>query len=117
MDIGLNISAFYAAHKPPVADSEKTSKAAANEQVHSQAWSVTEPERERVVEAIKRIQEFVDEMQRGLQFSIDEDTGRIVVKVIARQSGEVIRQLPSEEALELAKRLQDAGSLLFSRQV
>ena|SRR5690554_5870236 len=115
MDIGLNISAFYAAHMPQVAEAEQAGKPVGEQR--AQYRVNPEPERERVVEAIKRIQEFVDETQRGLQFSIDEDTGRIVVKVIARQSGEVIRQLPSEEALELAKRLQDAGSILFSRQV
>lgn len=115
MDIGLNISAFYAAHKPLAAEAEQAGKSLGEDRPRPQG--APEPERERVVEGIKRIQEFVDETQRGLQFSIDEDTGRIVVKVIARHSGEVIRQLPSEEALELAKRLQDAGSILFSRQV
>lgn len=113
MDVGLNLNAFYAVHKPQANDAEQVGKFVREENArHS-----TESERERVAEAIKRIQEFVDETQRGLQFSIDEDTGRTVVKVIARHSGEVIRQLPSEEALELAKRLQDAGSILFSKQV
>jgi flagellar protein FlaG len=36
-----------------------------------------------------------------------------VVKVIASQSGEVVRQLPSEAALKLAQSLSDASSLLF----
>jgi flagellar protein FlaG len=113
MDVGLNINAFYTANKPQANETEQVRKTAPE----AQSQTPIEPERQRVVEAIKKIQEFVDETQRGLQFSIDEDTGRTVVKVIARQSGEVIRQLPSEEALELAKRLQDAGSLLFSKQV
>lgn len=113
MDVGLNLNAFYAAHKPHANEAEPTGRFVREEKArHS-----IEPERERVAEAIKRIQEFVDETQRGLQFSIDDDTGRTVVKVIARHTGEVIRQLPSEEALELAKRLQDAGSILFSKQV
>lgn len=114
MDVGLNINAFYTANKPQANEAEQARNKVAPE---AQSQTPIEPERQRVVEAIKKIQEFVDETQRGLKFSIDEDTGRTVVKVIARQSGEVIRQLPSEEALELAKRLQDAGSLLFSKQV
>ncbi|HTO18356.1 MAG TPA: flagellar protein FlaG [Pseudomonas sp.] len=113
MDVGLNINAFYTANKPQANEAEQARKTAPE----AKSQTPISPERERVVEAIKKIQEFVDETQRGLKFSIDEDTGRTVVKVIARQSGEVIRQLPSEEALELAKRLQDAGSLLFSKQV
>src|SRR5690606_23362610 len=116
MDVGLNINAFYTATagKPQAGEVEHQTRRPLRE---AGSQTPIEAERERVVEAIKKIQEFVDETQRGLQFSIDEDTGRTVVKVVARHSGEVIRQLPSEEALELAKRLQDAGSILFSRQV
>lgn len=113
MDVSLSLTALYTAQKPLASEAEQ---ARYNPVPDGQQKSQIEPERERVVEAIKNIQEFVDAAQRGLQFSIDEDTGRIVVKVIARQTGEVLRQLPSEEALELARRLQDAGSLLFTER-
>ncbi len=67
--------------------------------------------------AISAIQDFVKSSERQLDFSIDDSTGQVVVKVIARQSGEVIRQLPSEVALKLAENLKDANSLLFDTQV
>ncbi|WP_323158019.1 flagellar protein FlaG [Pseudomonas fulva] len=67
--------------------------------------------------AVSAIQDFVKASERQLDFSIDDSTGQVVVKVIARQSGEVIRQLPSEAALKLAENLKDANSLLFSTQV
>ena len=60
--------------------------------------------------------DFVKASERQLDFSIDDSTGQVVVKVIARQSGEVIRQLPSEVALKLAENLKDANSLLFDVQ-
>jgi flagellar protein FlaG len=63
--------------------------------------------------AVKDIQDFVQSLQRNLEFSVDDSTGTWVVKVVARDSGEVIRQIPSETALELARSLQDANSLLF----
>lgn len=75
-----------------------------------------EPKREELVRAVKDIQEFVQAAQRQLDFSIDDSTGKIVVKVIATDSGEVIRQLPSEAALKLAQSLTDANSLLFEAQ-
>ena len=59
------------------------------------------------------MREFVQASQRNLDFSIDDSTGKVVVKVIATDSGEVIRQIPSETALKLAQNLSDAGSLLF----
>lgn len=67
-------------------------------------------------QAVSAIQEYAKASERQLDFSIDDSTGQVVVKVIARHSGEVIRQLPSEEALKLAERLEDANSLLFMTQ-
>jgi flagellar protein FlaG len=42
---------------------------------------------------------------QSLQFSIDEDSKDIVVKVIDQSTKEVVRQIPTEEALEIAKSL------------
>ena len=64
--------------------------------------------------AVQAIEKFVQSVKRNLEFSIDEGTGKVVVKVIASDSGEVIRQIPNEEVLKLANSLNDASSLLFS---
>lgn len=72
--------------------------------------------REDLEKAVGEIRDFVQSSQRQLDFSIDDSTGRVVVKVIATQSGEVIRQLPSETALKLAQSLSEASSLLFDDQ-
>ncbi|AMK32192.1 flagellar protein FlaG [Pseudomonas mosselii] len=69
--------------------------------------------REDLEKAVGEIRDFVQSSQRKLDFSIDDSTGRVVVKVIATESGDVIRQLPSETALKLAQSLSEAGSLLF----
>ncbi|MEE3516474.1 flagellar protein FlaG, partial [Pseudomonas aeruginosa] len=45
--------------------------------------------------------------------SIDDSSGQVVVKVIDGDSGEVVRQIPSEEVLKLAARLDDVRSVLF----
>lgn len=63
--------------------------------------------------AVSSIQQFVQTVQRNLNFSLDDSTGRVVVKVTDGASGEVIRQIPSEEALRLAESLEQARSLLF----
>lgn len=73
-------------------------------------------ERDQVEKAVQDIQAFVDSNQRNLDFSIDDTTGDVVVKIVATQSGEVIRQLPSEEALKMAQRLKDPHSLLFDER-
>ncbi len=40
-----------------------------------------------------------------LDFRIDEDSGRVVVSVVDRRDGTVLRQMPSEEALRIARSL------------
>ena len=67
-----------------------------------------------LADAVSSIQTFVQSIQRNLEFSVDDSTGETVVKVVARDSGEVIRQIPSEIALKLAQSLKDADSLLFN---
>ena len=67
-------------------------------------------------EAVSSIQQFVQTVQRNLNFSLDDSTGRVVVKVTDGASGEVIRQIPSEEALRLAEGLEQARSLLFKAE-
>jgi flagellar protein FlaG len=56
-------------------------------------------------------------VQRNLEFSIDDSTGAVVVKVIAKASGELIRQLPSEEALKLAQSLKSENPALIQDKV
>ena len=62
---------------------------------------------ERVEQAVARLNDYVQSLQRDLRFSIDNDLGRAVVSVIDRQSQEVIRQIPNETALRLARNLKD----------
>lgn len=63
--------------------------------------------------AVSDIQSFVQGIRRNLNFSIDDTTGEVVVKVIDAESGKVVRQMPSEEVLKLAARLDDIRSLMF----
>ena len=66
-----------------------------------------------VKKAVSEIEKFLKESQRNLKFSTDEESGQIVVRVIASDTGELIRQLPSEEALRIAHSLNDVKSVLF----
>lgn len=75
-------------------------------------------------DATREIEQFLQSQNRNLAFSVDESTERSVVTVTESGSGEVIRQIPSEEVLRLAERLDDlrtdVGSsvgVLFNNQV
>lgn len=72
---------------------------------------------EKVKSAVSEIEKFLSSTRRNLEFFTDEESGKIVVKVIASETGELIRQLPSEEALRIAHSLSDVNSLLFDAKV
>lgn len=56
-------------------------------------------------QAVSQINDYVQNIQRNLQFSIDQKSGTTVVKVIDTKSEKVIRQIPNEETLRLARSL------------
>ena len=72
--------------------------------------------REPMEEAVSSIKAFAQSIQRNLDFALDDSTGRVVVKVTDGVSGEVIRQIPSEDALRLAESLDEVRSLLFKAE-
>lgn len=73
-------------------------------------------QREPVEQAVLSIKEFVQTIRRDLNFTLDDSSGRVVVKVTDGASGEVIRQMPTEEALRLAESLDEVRSLLFKAE-
>jgi flagellar protein FlaG len=58
-------------------------------------------------QAVSQLNDFVQSMQRNLQFSIDKESGTMVVKVIDAKNEKIIRQMPSEETLRLARSLAE----------
>lgn len=59
-------------------------------------------------QALKSVSGYVQNISRELNFSVDEELNRSVVTVLDEETGEIIRQIPSEEMLELAKHIAEA---------
>ncbi len=70
--------------------------------------------KEQVKQAVQKIQGTVDNLAHNLRFSIDEDTGKTIIKVMDAHTNEVIRQIPSKEAVEIARTLDKVQGLLFN---
>ena len=66
--------------------------------------------------AVENLREFVTDMQRELQFSVDEDSGRTIITVIDSDSGKIIRQIPPEEILQLARSVAEGAFNLIDRR-
>ena len=92
-------------------------KAAAN--VTQQAPPPTQDvqaSRQQLDEAVNAVRDFVNSVNNSLSFSIDDDTGKTVVKVIDASTKEVIKQFPSEEMLAMARALNDIKGLLLQQK-
>ena len=63
--------------------------------------------------AIDQLNGYLEETQRGLRFSMDEDSGRTIVRVIDTETDEVIRQIPSEEMLVLIRHFNEVTGNIF----
>ncbi|MCW8275639.1 flagellar protein FlaG [Pseudomonas sp. PCH199] len=117
MDMSVKLNLSYPAAVAPQGATPTVTASQDQPKAEDVAKSGSEPKRDELEKAVTDIQEFVQAAQRNLDFSIDDSTGRVVVKVIATETGLVIRQIPSEAALKLAQSLSDASSLLFDDKV
>ncbi|MCL6261817.1 flagellar protein FlaG [Craterilacuibacter sp. RT1T] len=63
--------------------------------------------------ALEKVNKLVSAYSSELKFSVDDDTGIQVVKVIDKSTDEVIRQMPSEEMLKIAQSLDKIVGVLF----
>jgi flagellar protein FlaG len=66
--------------------------------------------------AVEQLDKLARLVRHELQFSVDETSGRLVIKVIDMESNEVIRQVPPEEVLDLIARFEDFKSVLVSAE-
>jgi flagellar protein FlaG len=103
---GIEREAPAAAPKP-ASSSPSATVAGARGAVHPAASTGDD-----IGRAVERINASFSASQ-GIEFAIDDDSKRVVVKVIDRETREVLRQMPSQEALEIAKALDRTQGMLI----
>jgi flagellar protein FlaG len=70
----------------------------------------------KVKEAVGNLNDFVQKLTRTLQFSVDEESGRTVIKVVDSETNQLIRQIPPEEVLVLARNLANGEGVILKEQ-
>ena len=76
------------------------------------------PDSEQLKAAVARANQQLDQSNRELAFVFDDKLGRMLVKIVDKQTNAVVRQVPSEDMLVMARALADApprGVLIKSR--
>jgi flagellar protein FlaG len=74
--------------------------------------------KEDVESAVTKLNDFVQTVQRNLQFNLDDASGKTIITVVDKQTSEVVRQIPDDVAIKLAQDLQQSEPLsLFNAKV
>lgn len=76
----------------------------------------TEASRRDLEDAIRATNDFLKPINNSIKFTLDDDTGRTVVKVVDQITQEIVRQIPSEEMLVIAKAIDKMKGLLVQQK-
>ncbi|MCK4710310.1 MAG: flagellar protein FlaG [Gammaproteobacteria bacterium] len=107
-------------HGSTIAHGQSLKQAGENPPVEGQTPNVTELKAyqpEMVDESVSQLNKIVQTIQRDLQFSVDDDSGKTVVTVLDTHTKEVIRQIPTEQVLALSENIENLKGILFSAEV
>ena len=69
-----------------------------------------------LAEKVEQIQQSINQIAPQVQFSVEEDLNRVVVKVVERDSGELIRQFPPEEVLNVQRFFDEQSGVLLEEE-
>jgi len=90
----------------------KMSDDSSNAQKES-SYDVSPEEAKRLAQGV---QNYLDDLNIGVNFDIEDKTGEVVVKVVNRKTNEIIRQIPAEALVKLHEHLRDLVGVLFNGQ-
>lgn len=74
------------------------------------------PSLEKLTQVVQNINKSLQSFSQDLEFSVDSESDRTIVKLVDRKTKEVIRQIPSEETLEIAKYIDNVRGMLIKQQ-
>jgi flagellar protein FlaG len=63
-------------------------------------------------ELMSKIKELSNHGEYSVRFEVNDDINDLVIKVVSREDGKVIRQIPSEELINISKTLRDLRGLM-----
>ncbi len=113
--IPRSTSAAKSVEKPTNGGKELPPVEAEATEIVKEAVNHSESIQKDLAQAVSRLNDYVQSSRRELQFSMDESTGRTVITVIDSKTAKVIRQLPDDVALDLARKLNEEEPIrLFS---
>ena len=108
--LGAFLQTFKAPEVASNKDAETVSKVASIPLPESNVKATSQDLKEAAETAMKDIQHFISSQERTVRITKDETSGHMIVKLVDPSTGEVIRTLPSEELLRLARSFEMLGN-------
>ncbi len=68
---------------------------------------------EKIEQIAQAMENYVSSIQRDLKIQVHKDTGSLMVKIISAEDGKTIREIPPEELLDLAAKMDEMLGALF----
>jgi len=75
--------------------------------VSSRDLEVSSKGRDKIEKTVSELNDFVQNIQRGIQFSLHEETGRSIVIITDKETGDVLRKFPSDEVLAISAHIAE----------
>ena len=72
---------------------------------------------EDVRQAVDKLNELMQNGKRSLSFQVDNSSDRVIVQVTDSQTQELVRQIPTEEALKLKEYIEGMMGIIFNRSI
>lgn len=72
--------------------------------------------KQEVEKVVENLNDFAQSVDRQLQFSVDEESGKTIVKVVDAETGETVRAIPPEEIINMQKQLKEVSEKLFQQE-
>jgi len=73
------------------------------------------PEQDQVV--LTRLQETLQHVEARIEFSVDKELNQVIIRVLDKETGDLIRQIPSEEVLALDRFFMDQSGLFVEEEI
>lgn len=83
----------------------------------SESLEQTKEQKEVLQEKVAQLNDHMQNLKRTLQFSVDESSGESIVKVIDSTTKELIRQIPSQELLDIQNAAEKYRGILLETKV
>ena len=98
----------------PAVETSKISQLNKQAKVEPQAKKIMNDEE--IEATVVKLNDFAQLVSRQLQFSVDEESGKTIVKVIDAETGESIRDIPPEEILKMQNQLREVSERFLNKE-